>query len=222
MDYYLIDENKVRMYYENGIVRGNVTNEFELKNVKYSFDKNTLIIDYVYSSKEDSYVLTTSGFIRWKNIIRTVVYGTTYAEKLFNPKTNKESRDFIFCSNYICLGETPSNPIKKLKDYIIFVNIDNTEYVYDIKTAKELDIQIKENANELIIDFTESNSPFEKINYIGLEVNKIIYLFYHVYTGYEKVIIPKGTCFKTKHLTDNTTRYDYGQVVDQFYELCYE
>jgi hypothetical protein len=215
MTYYLIDENLLRTYYENDIIMKYYGKDrpfiISLKNIRYAVDISTLNIYFFYPINRDAYVLTTKGYIKFENSTRYIKNnGRQYFDPITNPKVEDVNKEFTFCSNYICIGELPYNPIKISKDKIVFVSVSF------VKTAKELDVQIMENKNELVIDFTKSKI-ISYVKYIGLKVNETIYLFHDI-TNYIQLVIPKGTCFKTKHII-NDQKY---QVVNNFYELCYE
>ncbi len=68
MQYYLIDENRIRIIYQNEIVtKQKVDNTIVLKDVSYILDKNTLKLNKVTIANKDVDVLTTEGFVKLEN-----------------------------------------------------------------------------------------------------------------------------------------------------------
>jgi hypothetical protein len=232
MEYYLIDENKVRVYYENSLLSetyGKIDDVFRfifyLKNVSYLFDIETLELRYVKPSADDAYVPTLKGFIKWKNSVKTIDRnGDQIIDSVANSRLEKGFIKIIFCSGFICLGETPSSPTKITKDKIVFAEFRNEgpkrSDINFVKSIKELNIQVIEDGNKLVFDFGKNslNGQF----HIGLQIKETAYIFYTVGTAIDKLVIPKGTCFKTRQIINDVKKSKSARVIDSTYELCYE
>ncbi len=122
MKYYLIDENKVREYFENVLVYRNIHKTtagnfiITINDVNYEIDNDSLILSKAYPLSENARALTTEGLIEWKkSTIKIYKYAngtSTYSSKIYNFSA-MSIIDNNFCSSFICIGKIP--PENRLK-----------------------------------------------------------------------------------------------------------
>ncbi len=186
MKYYFIDHSKVRLYYENRLVVGNVKlDNIVLKGVKY--DIRDLTVVSAQPQYKGAYALTADGFVKWENPTREI---DSSENEILKPIGNKGNLGaYIFCSNYICIDDTQFNIIKIEKKNIKLIEFENTTPEKVISPEKVIERQ-----NELEIAFSQTDK--RKFFDIAVEKDGVLYDFYPYYLTKQKikkVIITKGT-----------------------------
>jgi hypothetical protein len=105
--------------------------------------------------------------------------------------------DLMNCSGYICLGFTPSNPIRLSKDNLFYVMFGKGYKIDELKRISETKISVYEEDQKIIIDFSQKEQIYEDER-LGVKDGDTIYVFdFKKYYNDEKVnklIITKGTC----------------------------
>ncbi len=249
MEYYLLDDMKIRQILENyiatDIVRISVSGYINIgiKKVWYEIDSDTLKIVEVAPASENSYALTTKGYVKWQNPSRSteiVKSRKTTSVIVISNKYDISSADKpimeMFCSGYICIGSLPTKQIKIDKNNIVLLNtiIDprfpNIYHVVGVKRPNEVNVKVEENTNELIIDFTLSEN-YKDYDNLGIQVGKTIYVFgtrnevfnntypiSHIFS--DIIIITIGTCFKTNAIVKPRPKRILED--EELHHLCYE
>ncbi len=229
MQYYLIDKNKVRLYFELYLMNDNVESpifrdyHITLYNVRYSIRESSLDVIDAMPVNENAFAITTKGLIEWKNIVKALYY----YEKSKQPGTaNYAIRDFnsiavtdIFCAGFICLGKLPSEDAFRITpvDFKVYNSDENKIYSPD-----EVKFKIYEDEGSLII--LRENQD-EKVYYLGPIINDTMYII-HTSTRstnyiYSKKVIPRGTCFETDYVVNLSGKTPKLITNGPYYELCY-
>ncbi len=190
MKYYLIDENLIRIYYQNKILRGN-TNEdtVVLKDVVYELDRKTLEVKHAEPMTLNPYVPTVEGYVKWNPIIEDYKKAGRIDRKEYGGPGR------AFCSGYICLGKIPSNYIPINKENLVFIYFFDPQEGIVGRTVKvgESNSKVYEKDDKLIIDTRNSDACKGLDVMIGLEKNDDLYWIYPCDASL--IIIPKGSCF---------------------------
>ncbi len=177
--YHIIDEDKVKAYYFNRIIRNELEdlNYIDIRNVRYTLDQQLQITKIsIIDLQKPAYIITTNGFVKWDP-----PYGITYYKRKYALSFIKEENYVIFpidyfytrpiCLGYVCWKTIPTNPIQITKD--------------DFNCNKE--IKIDENEKELVID---SNRWVIRV-LLEDKIVDLLYLDFNIKT----IILTKGTCF---------------------------
>ncbi len=209
MDYYLIDENKVRLYYENEIVSREPLDYLLYKyGVNYKFDHNLNVIE-VSTITENAYAITLDGLVKWKYPVENEFSDKSVKYAEIKKFPDREDREYRFCYSYICLGSIPSSNAISLDAN----NLKIVAYNSIILDPKYANVSIKENADYMLLEF-----PDESNFYIGPLVGNILYIIEYVAGVFRfKQIIPRGTCYSTNRVVDYSGKRELPNRV----EVCY-
>ncbi len=234
MAYYLVDENNIRTYYETQILLQTTDKGIFVNNVKYEVNNKTLYVESARPLNSNAYVLTTNGLMKWKNPTKEIEKnGNVYFNEIRSSDLIEGTNGrmaFMFCSNYICLGTIPSNYIKINGKDIKLINfqINGDEWtVEDVKSPNELGVIVEEKENELTLDFTKTDIAFA-YDAFGIQIGDKIYafglsirVFRILFQLNSKIVITKGTCFKSNIIV----LPDEKPIVVQdntLHELCFD
>jgi hypothetical protein len=235
MNYYLIDEKKVRSLLENILVRGNIRVTdvggllVESNNVHYEVAPRSLDVMSATPLNENAVAITKNGLVSWKNH-----YVKVLESKDSGPEVNTEITNFKyvatykpFCSGFICLGKTPSDDAIKITASSIKIyyvpEVAGSKEKVKVYSPSEAKFKITETQDSLIIE--KKRGKLKGRYEIGVVANDLMYVIddFPMYYNYLKVVIPRGTCFETYQIY-NIANIEKPKVysADQSYELCYE
>jgi len=211
MKYYLIDENKVRLYYQNKIVVNYIQkNSFVLYGVQYTVNDN-LFVESAQLISKNAYAITTEGLVKLKL--------SNYSVDRFPAKFDTSKREIgRFCYDYICLGKIPSKDTLKFtaKDIKYYNRLEKKIY-----SPEKLKAVVKEKNGIIYIElpFTDEES-YDVGPMIG---NKLFSLYYvEEYHIRSTVKIMKGTCFYTNETYIGGSDKRVVHSRRKLYELCYD
>ncbi len=212
MQYHLIDENKVRVYYENEIALGNAKEDsISIYGVNYEFD-NKLNVIKVSATSEDAYAVTDSGLIKWKHPVEKEYSG---GEKFYAKLEISSNSPYMFCYSYICLASLPSSNALK-------IDVNNIRFAKDsiaLYKPGDVDIKVEENEDHILLELNNDT----KLELGVLTGGKFYFLedIYAVKSGSKK-IIPKGTCYKTQYIRTVSKKHNLRfQALEKEQEICY-
>ncbi len=216
--FYLLDEKKLKTYLFLKLAIGDVTEtlagykRIELKGVQYDFSDLTYLLSATPVS-EHAQVLTTEGFVEWKNPARLITYSRNRYFIDLGTYVQLSSYTVTICSGYICYEYPPENHIKMTKDNMVAVDFSSPG-------QENLGVEIEEKNNELIITNKKNVNAW-----LGVKIENAIFPFYNITPLQEyKLILTKGTCFKVEkynvYVINDKEKREFNYSNKELY-LCY-